>query len=200
MKTTLAGMNRKFLLALTLCGLSRLAVAGEPTAFMLAKEADEYVSKEAKGKIVQIRSEKSVSSMTPNIWYVVFYDTDATFNATEVKFEAGKKSSVKRPLRMLEFVKSDKVFDKAKLKIDSDVAIKTATAEPLLKDLNLKATQLWLDSNLKADLSVTGPVWRVRLWAAKLKKPNDTADIGEVFISAEDGKVVKTDFHINRVD
>jgi len=44
------------------------------------------------------------------------------------------------------------------------------------------------------------PVWRVRLWAAKLRNPNRDADIGEVVVAAEDGKVLKTDLHINRVD
>ncbi len=202
MKITTAVLSRKLLcIALALTGMTGLAAAAdEPTALQLVKDANEYVGKDAKDKVVQIRSEKSVGTLTPNIWYVVFYDTDATFKSTEVKFGAGKKLDVKRPWRMLEYVKADKVFDKSKLKVDSDDAIKTATAEPLLKNLTIKATQLWLDSTMKPDLSVEGPVWRVRLWAAKLRNPNDQADIGDVYISALDGKVVKTDLHINRVD
>jgi hypothetical protein len=186
--------------ALLLCGSVRVASAADATALQLVSEANEYVGKDARDKVVQIRSEKSVGSLTPAIWYVVFYDPDATFKATEVKFAAGKKTDVKRPFRMLEYVKADKVFDKTKLKVDSDQAIRTATAEPLLKNLTIKATQLWLDRNMKLDLSVDIPVWRVRLWAAKLKNPNDNADVGEVFISADDGKVVKSDLHIDRVD
>jgi hypothetical protein len=131
---------------------------------------------------------------------VVYYDADASFTATEVKFEAGKKTDVKRPWRMLEYVKADKVFDKAKLKVDSDAAIKTATSESLLKNLTLKATQLSLDSDLKFDLSVEAPVWKVRIYAAKLKNPNENTDVGDVYISAADGKVIKSDLHINRVD
>lgn len=187
-------------LAATLCAVSRIALASEPTALSLVKDANEYVGKDAKDQVVQIRSDKSIGTLTPNIWYVVFYDPDATFKSTEVKFGAGKKLDVKRPFRVLELAKADKVFDKTKLKTDSDQAIKIASSEPLLKGLTLKATQLWLDSSYKSDLSVTGPTWRVRLWAAKLRNPNDDADIGEVYISAEDGKVVKTDLHINRVD
>lgn len=183
-----------------LCAAVRIASAAEPTAFSLIKDADDYVGKDAKDQVVQIRSEKSIGTLTPNIWYVVFYDPDATFKSTEVKFGAGKKLEVKRPFRVLEMAKADKVFDKTKLKTDSDQAIKIATSEPLLKGLTIKATQLWLDSNYKADLSVTAPVWRVRLWAAKLRNPNDDADIGEVYLSAEDGKVLKTDLHIDRVD
>jgi len=194
-------MQRKCLvLAAALCAVTRIALASDPTAFSLVKDANEYVGKDAKDQVIQIRSEKSIGTLTPNIWYVVFYDPDATFKSTEVKFGAGRKLDVKRPFRVLELAKADKVFDKAKLKTDSDAAIKIATSEPLLKGLTIKATQLWLDSNYKSDLSVTGPTWRVRLWAAKLRNPNDDADIGEVYIAAEDGKVVKTDLHIDRVD
>jgi hypothetical protein len=199
MKTTM--LNRILLAAALLAfGLNSIASAGEATALSLIKEANEYVGKDARDKVVQVRSEKSVGTLTPVIWYVVFYDTDATFKATEVKFAAGKKADTKRPMRMFEYVKADKVFDKSKLKTDSDAAIKIALQEPLLKNLKMTATQLWLDSNLKSDLTVTGPVWRVRLWAAKLRDQTRDADVGEVYISAEDGKVVKSDLHINRVD
>ena len=40
----------------------------------------------------------------------------------------------------------------------------------------------------------------MRLWAARLRQPDRDADIGEVHISAEDGKVVKNDLNIGRVD
>jgi hypothetical protein len=170
------------------------APAAQPTAFDVIKEANRHVGDEAKDKIVQIRSEKSVGDLAPNIWYVVFYDRDATFKATEVKIGAGKKMDVKRPMRMLEYVKAEKILDRQKITVDSDRALATATKEPLLERLTLKASQMWLEPR------EIGPVWRVRLFAAKLRKPNDTADIGEVWISAEDGKVIKTDLHINRVD
>ena len=44
------------------------------------------------------------------------------------------------------------------------------------------------------------PVWKVRLWAAKLKNPNDSADVGEVVISADDGKVLKSDLKPDKID
>ena len=78
------------------------ARAGEATAFELIKEGNRYVGEQCKDKIVQIRSEKSVGTLEPNIWYIVYYDPDATLKATEVKFGAGKKLSVKRPMRLLE--------------------------------------------------------------------------------------------------
>ena len=186
---------RHVCLTIALIFLTTASRAAEKTAFELAREADKHVGEDAKGKVVQIRSEKSIGSLTPNIWYVVLYDPDATAKATEVKFGAGQKLSVKRPARILEFAtRSQAPLDKEKLKIDSDKAIKTATEEPLIKNLKLTATRLSLE---KSD---TGPVWKVRIWAEKLRDPKKDADLGEVFIDAESGKVVKNDLHPDRVD
>ena len=173
----------------------RAAPAADPTAFALVKLGNQYVGVESKDQVVQIRSEKSSASLTPEIWYVVYYDPDATFKATEVKFGAGQKLDVSRPWRMLEMATDDHgVLDKTKLKVDSDKAIKIATAQPLLNNLTLKATQLWLEHG------DSGPQWRVKLWAAKLKNPSDDADIGVVIISSDDGSVIKADLHPNSVD
>ena len=188
-------LTRQVCLAACFIFMASAATAAEKTAFELAKEADKHVGEDAKGKVVQLRSEKSVGSLTPNIWYVVLYDTDATAKATEIKFGAGQKLSVKRPARILEFAtRSQLPLDKDKLKIDSDKAIKTATEEPLIKNLKLTATKLVLE---KWD---TGPVWKVRIWAEKLRDSKRDADLGEVFIDAESGKVVKNDLHPDRVD
>ena len=184
------------LLALVALGFARSASAADPTALELVKLGNDYVGKDSKNQIVQIRSEKSVASMTPAIWYIVYYDEDATFKATEVKVGAGKKMKVSRPARILEPITGDnKVLDASKIKIDSDKAITTASEEPLLKALTLRATQVWLQRG-----GEKGPVWKVRLWAAKLNKPMSNVDVGDVYISAEDGKVVKSDLHIDRVD
>jgi len=180
------------------------ARGAETTAFELAKEANRYVGEQAKDKIVQIRSEKSVGSMAPNIWYVVIYDPTAAFKAVQVKFGAGRMLDVKRPMRLLEPVTGgDAPLDKAKLKVDSDEAIKTALKEPLLENLKLRATQLKLERVGDGVLGQSGPgepVWKVKLWAAKLRDPNRDADIGEVWVSANDGKTLKTDLHVDRVD
>jgi hypothetical protein len=174
---------------------AHLVLAAEPTAFALVKLGDPYVGVQSKDKVVQIRSEKSIASLTPDIWYVVYYDPDATLKAVEVKFGTGQKMDVSHPLRLLEPITGeDKVLDSAKLKIDSDQAIQIVTTQPLLKNLTLKATQLWLEHG---DI---GPQWRVKLWAAKLKNPNDDTDIGEIIISSDDGSIIKTDLHPNRVD
>jgi hypothetical protein len=195
--TTSKTMSYLKLLAVAalLLGVSQFARAAELTGYQLIKEGNRYVGEEAKDQVVQIRSEKSVGTLTPNIWWVVFYDPDATFKATEVKFGAGKKMDVKRPMRMLEPASgADKKLDRKKMNVDSDQALKTATEDPLLQNLKLTASQLWLER------SDEGPTWKVRLWAAKLRNPSRDADIGEVYISADNGKVLRRELHINRVD
>ncbi len=166
----------------------------DATAFALVKEGNRHVGEDAKDRVVQIRSEKSVGSLVPNVWYIVYYDPDATAKATEVKFGAGKKLSVKRPARILEFATGNTEIPKDKLKIDSDKAISIAKKEPLLNNLTLTATEL------KLERWSSEPVWKVRFWAAKLRKPSDTANLGEVFVNATTGEVVKNDLHISRVD
>jgi hypothetical protein len=196
MKITTTVLNRQLLCAaLAAFGLSQTTFAGEPTAFDLIKEGNRYVGEDVKDKVLQIRSEKSIGSLTPNIWVVVYYDSDASAKTTEVKFGAGQKLEVKRPGRApWDIPHADKVMDQGKLNTDSDKAIKTATKEPLLDKLTLKATQLRLEK------TPDGTVWKVRVWAAKIKKPDQDVDIGEVVISAETGKVIRTDLHINKVD
>ena len=153
------------------------------------------MGEEVKNRIVQIRSEKSIGTLQPNIWYVVYYDPDATFKATEVKFAAGRKVDVKRPTRMLEPVTGgNRELPKDKIKIDSDEAIKKALEEPILNNIKITATQLTLTSYHEQ------PAWKVRLWAAKLRKPTEDAKIGELILSAEDGDVLKNDINLKKVD
>ena len=172
--------------------------ASDATAFQLIKEANRHVGEDAKDKVAEVRSEKSVGSLVPNIWYVVFYDRDATAKATEVKFAAGKKIAVKRPSRVLEFGSgSYKEMDRSKLKVDSNKAIEAAIKEPLLANLTITNTQLWLQRAGRDDDS---PVWKIRLWAAKVRKPSETAEIGDLYLSGEDGKVIKNNLKIHRVD
>ena len=88
-------------------------------------------------------------------------------------------------------------IDRSKLKIDSNKVIETAVKEPILANLTITNTQLWLDRAGRDDDS---PVWKIRLWAAKVRKPSDTVEIGDLYISAEDGKVIKNNLKIHRVD
>jgi hypothetical protein len=195
MKTTLLKNTARLAAIFSLAFLTAAARGADLTAFELAREADKHVGEDAKGKIVQIRSEKSIGSLTPNIWYVVLYDTDATAKATEVKFGAGQKLSVKRPARVLEFGRGAHLpLEKDKLKVDSDQAIKTASSDAMLKNLKLTASRLTLER------WEANPAWKVRLWAEKLRDPKHDADLGEVIIDAQSGKVLKNDLHIDRVD
>src|SRR5437667_58137 len=196
MKMKLSG--GKWLAALLLAGgLSQSAsLAADLTGFELIKEGNRHVGEEARGRVVQIRSEKSIGSLTPNIWYVVYYDPDATAKATEVKFAAGTKVSVKRPARILEpITRSHRELAKEKLKIDSDKAIQIAKSDPLLKNVTLTNTEMRLERGEGEQ-----PVWKVKLWASKIRKQSETVHIGEIQISAEDGKVVKSDLKPGRVD
>ena len=171
------------------------ALAGDMTALELVKEGNRYIGEQSKDRVVEIRSEKSVGSLVPKIWYVVYYDETATLKAVEVKFVADKMSSVKRPLRLLEPInKSHEELDAKKLKIDSDKAIKIATKESILENLTITATAP------KLTHGESGPVWKVRLWAAKLKDPKKDADLGEIVIDAEKGKVLKNDVNLKRVE
>jgi hypothetical protein len=191
--------NHRLLVALVAAwGMGQRMQAADATAFELIKEGDRHVGEEAKGRVVQIRSEKSIGTLTPNIWYVVYYDPDATAKATEIKFAAGKKISVKRPARIIELSgSSHHELPKDKLKIDSDKALEIAQKEPILEKLTLKASRLTLE---RWGYGNELPVWKVRFWAARLDNPNKMADIGEVFVSSDDGKVVKNDLKPNRVD
>ncbi len=204
MKSKSTVLNWAFSAALSTTALCLNSHAGEASAFELVKEANRYVGEQAKDQVVQVRSEKSVGTMTPNIWYVVLYDPTATLKAVQVKFGAGKMLEVKRPMRLLEPVTgSDAPLDKAKLKVDSDEALKTALKEPLLDKLKMTASALKLERVGNGVLGTSGPgepVWKVKLWAAKLRDPSRDADVGEVWVSAADGKTLKTDLHIDRVD
>src|SRR4051794_3193016 len=114
---------KRTLMIVAACLATTYAFAAESTAFDLIKEGNKHVGEDAKNKVVQIRSEKSVGTLTPNIWFVVFYDPDATFKATEVKFGAGRKMDVKRPARVLELGRGEHIFDLDKLKTDSPKAL-----------------------------------------------------------------------------
>ncbi len=167
----------------------------DPTAFDLIKKGNDYIGVQSKDKVVQIHSDKSVVSLTPNVWYVTYYDPDATFKTVEVKFGAGEKMDVSHPIRPFQMPTGEReIFEKSQLKVDSDEALKIAMAQPLLKGLTLKASKQTLERNDEK------PVWKVQLWAAKLKNPKDDADIGVVTLSATDGSVVKSDLHPDRVD
>jgi hypothetical protein len=177
----------------TLC--SATLVAGDVTAFTLVKEGNKHVGENSRNRVVQIRSEKSVGSVTPNIWHVVYYDEFAKMKAVEVQFKGGKVTGVTRPFRLLEAVADkDNELDAKLLKLDSDKALKIALKENILENLKVTASQMKLEQYEGA------PVWKIKLWAAKIKSPNKDVEIGQIFVAADDGKVVKLDIKPQKVD
>ena len=179
-----------------MCGLSGAAClrvgAAEPTALKLIKTGDQFVGEQSRDKVLEIHSDKSLVGLTPNVWYVDYFDPDATGRLVEVSFGAGQKLDMKRPFKLFGN-KVDDIFDLKKLKTDSDDALRIATSLQLLKPLTLKNSQIWLE---RGD---DGVVWKVRLWAAKLKNPAASAEIGDVYVSSEDGKVLRAELKVDRV-
>jgi hypothetical protein len=183
----------RLLFALLLSTLSLLAADKEPTAFDLAKEGNRYVGEQAKDKIVQIRSERSIGSLTPKVWYVIYFDPTATFKSVEVKFAGGKMIDVKRPLRMIEMIGTLR----SRWITTSSRSIPTRRSrrhwqEPILKDIKVKSVEAKLEN------TSTGPVWRLKLWAEKMNG-RDVTDIGKMSVTADDGKVIEKDIHLNRL-
>jgi hypothetical protein len=195
MKITWMKCSSRILAVAALSAMTFAVRAADPTAFSLIKEGNRYVGEDAKDKVVQIRSEKSIGGLTPSTWFVVYYDVDARMKATEVRFDGGKKSDVQRPFRLFERAGGYKnLLDRSKLKIDSDEALKIAQKDGLLEKVKLTNSKLMLER--WEDM----PVWKITFWAERARDASKTVDIGEVFVHAEDGKVVHRDLHINRVD
>lgn len=166
------------------------ASAGEPTALDLVREGNRYVGESFKDKVVLIRSEKSVATLTPQTWLVNYRNEFTSLKGLEVKFIGGKMADIDNSS------KGGRPFDLSKLKIDSDKALNVVTNEPILKNLTLRATQMTLEP--AGENAV--PAWRIQVWAAKLKSPSDSVSVGEVWVSAEDGAVLKNNLKIARVD
>lgn len=168
---------------------SRLALA-DPTALDLIKRGDDYVGIQSKDKVLQVYSDKSVASLQPNIWHVVFYDPTVFSKTVEVKFEAGQETSVTHAIRPFELpAKPDQVLNLSDITVDSNRAVDIAASQPLLKGLKLRYSKLSLQQ------SDGGPVWKVELWSARVSDPTKDASVGAVYISAADGSVTRSDLH-----
>ena len=180
--------------ALLLSALVPAFAGPEPTAFQLAKDGNRFVGEPSRDRVLKINSDKSIAGLTPSIWRVAYFDPDARSKIVEVKFGSGLKLDVSRPWKMFGGGKEADVLDLKKLKVDSDAALRMATMQKLLQPFTLKYSQLWLQ---RGDDGLT---WKVRLWAAKLGKPDAIMEIGDIFISPEDGNIVRADLHIERLN
>lgn len=156
-----------------------------PTALNLVNKGDNYVGIQCRDKIVRLTSDKSVGSLTPNVWHVEFYDPDAPLKSVEVKFGGGQEMDVSHPTFQLPANGND-IIDKARLRVDSDRALNIAIAQPYLKGLTLRASKLTLSRENGV------PQWKVQLWASRASDGKEV-DIGSVSLSATDGTVLKSD-------
>jgi len=185
----------KSICAALLCAVSVLAADREPTAFELIKEGHRYVGEQSKDQVIRIRSEKSVGTLTPKVWKILYHDPTANFKSVEVEFAAGKMIDVTRPLTFIKAAKSTGAMSPEKLKIDSDAAIAKALKEPILENLKVRSVQASLEEKEN-----TGPVWRIKLWAEKVRNSLEIAEIGSISLTADDGTVIATDVKISRLN
>jgi hypothetical protein len=183
-------MNYGFVLGAALALATARMASADPTALDLVKKGDDYVGVQSKDKVVQIYSEKSVASLTPNLWHVLYYDPDVFFKTTEVKFGAGQEMGISHPMHVFKLPATpDQIINMSMLKVDSDRALEIASSQPLLKGLTLRFSTLTL-------VKVDGvPTWKVELWAAKVNDATKDASVGTVSISAVDRSVLNIDLH-----
>lgn len=183
-------MKIKLLVGIILGLATAQLASAQPTALDLVRKGNDYVGIQSKDKIVQIYSDKSATSLDPNIWHVVYFDPSVFTKSTDVKFGAGQEMDVSHPMRPFQMPsKADQIMDVSKLTVDSDRALEIATGQPLLKGLTLRASRMTLRK-------VDGvPTWKVELWAAKISDQTKTANVGTVSISAIDHSVTNLDLH-----
>lgn len=161
-----------------------LAQATNLTAFALAKQGNQLIAPAAKEGVTQIHSEKSDSSLVPNIWYVEYMDPSVAFKVTEVKFVNGKVVDVKHPKRVKDIFTGSRLLEWKKLKIDSDRALAIARKQPMLKGAELESVQMWLERTPQ------GASWRVHFWACKPGRADLSEDLGEILISSRNGAIL----------
>jgi len=184
-------MNKGIVLGAVLgLATARMALAeSEPTALDLIKKGNDYVGIQSKDKIVQVYSDRSVASLQPNIWHVVYYDPSELTRTTDVKFEAGQETAIAhmRPFQLP--ARPNQVVDLSKVTVDSDRAVDIAASQPLLKGLKLRYSKVTLQNG------DNGPEWKIELWSAKVSDPTKDANVGTVRISAADGSVLQSNLH-----
>jgi hypothetical protein len=197
MRRTISARKLAVLLVLGFALVTHAARA-DATAFHLVREGSRYVGEQSKNKVVRVASEKSIGTLTPNIWVIAYFDPIANQRSSEVKFGAGKMMTVKKPFRPLDFVLGKgSTMLLEELKVDSDAAIRTALDQPLLENIKVTSTQL----DLKRVGRGSGePVWTVSLWATRVSNTAKDAKVGEVKISALDGRVIESDLKPSRLD
>ena len=189
-------MKLKLLFALNLVFGIASALAADKTAFQLIADGNNYLGADSRDKVVQIRSERSVGGLTPSVWYVVYRDPGTTFKTVEIKFVNGQRLSSYKPWRVYESTVGDNsAFNKAHLKKDSDEALKIALSQPQLAGLKLRSSKIELIKGGQPH-----PTWKIEFWAERRNDPARDVSVGDVWISAFDGRVIQSRLKPNRVD
>ncbi len=158
------------------------------TALQLVKLGDHYVSEDSHDQVIQIISDKSVDDLAPKSWRVIYHNQQATFHATEVQFMDGKMVRVREPNRVLQIFAPNarKTFDLAKVRLDSDDALKIVMDLPEVRAASVIAVQMELDRGYGGL-----PVWSVDLFGESQSKLADEKDLGTISLLADSGKILK---------
>lgn len=171
-----------------------MASVMDRSAFELAKDGDKYIVESSRDKVIQIRSEKSIHGLTPNVWYVVYFDSMKETGvenyrfayATELKFSSGNLVSIKRDKELLNSSSEQYTpMDMSSMTVDSTQALSIALKEPVLESLKVSGSDMTLEQGPEGY-----PVWKVSVWAIKNGTKIDVK-VGEIWISSLDGKVCK---------
>ncbi len=160
------------------------------TALQLLEKGNSYVSARSKNRILQLASSRAPIEHPPQSWRILYLDDKTTYNAVEVQFKAGEMERVFEPNRILNIFtpSSSKTLDLAKIKVDSDQAIRIAAAQCTEEFVVVKFTEMKLERGYGGL-----PVWNVKLFGLSPGKAAEDAALGSVIVLAEDGKVLKTD-------
>ena len=165
-------------------------ILSKATALQLLEKGNSYVSARSKNRVLQIISDRAAADAPPQSWRILYHDDKTTYNAVEVQFHAGEMERVYEPSRLFNFFSSgsSKTLDLAKVKVDSDAAIRVAVAECAGEPVMVKFVELKLERGYGGL-----PVWNVKLFGVIAGKAAEDAALGYVIVLAEDGKVLKKD-------
>ena len=160
------------------------------TALQLLEKGNSYVSARSKNRVLEIIGERTPVEEPPQSWRILYYDDKTTFNTVEVQFKAGEMERVREPNRLFNVFSrgSSKTLDLAKVKVDSDGAVRIAVAECADEAVTPKFVELKLERGYGGL-----PVWNVKLFGLIAGHTAEDDGIGSVVVLAEDGKVLKKD-------
>jgi hypothetical protein len=187
---------KRFLL-LTLVLIQAAFSEKAPSAFEALKSAENHISKESVGKVIQIIGSRDDKTLTPGTWSFVFLDLSAKQQGRIVTIRDGKPIEIRDgyfeldKMRLAAY-KADEVIPPSYLKVDSNQALQAVIKSASLEKIKLSTATFSLSKDNGARL----PYWTVRLFADKEGKE---ADIGYAVVSAETGGVVESKLDLQKL-